>query len=244
MTEIPTTTLAPEAWPAPAWTGAPRARGGHLGRLGKLGRAAAPRALEVAFATAVLLALAPLLLFLAVLVSLDSPGGPFYRSWRVGRNGRLFRMWKFRTMVRDADRLGPQVTARRDPRVTRLGRFLRRSKLDELPQFLNLLTGDLALIGPRPQSAAIVRHYSPEQRRVLRSKPGITGPGQLYYTRHLAARLPEHPVCEEEFVRELLGPKLQEDLRYPVARSPWTDAKVLLATLGIVIRGMGGGDPR
>src|SRR5260370_9593645 len=121
-----------------------------------------------------LIILTPLLAALALLIKLDSPGTVFYRGVRAGRFGKPFRIFKFRTMVENAESLGPASTPEDDARVTRLGRFLRKYKLDELPQLLNVLRGEMSLVGPRPQVPWAVDLYTAEERTVLSIRPGIT----------------------------------------------------------------------
>jgi lipopolysaccharide/colanic/teichoic acid biosynthesis glycosyltransferase len=139
------------------------------------------RAFDIAVSAAALVLLVPVLLLIALAVWLDSPGPVLYRQQRVSRGGRLFRLYKFRTMVVDADRLAPNVSAAGDPRVTRVGRFLRRSYLDELPQLLNVLLGDMSLVGPRPETPEFVALFTPEERRVLSIRPGLAGPSTLAF---------------------------------------------------------------
>jgi len=198
------------------------------------------RLVDILVAVLGLTLLAPLLALIALLVRVDSPGGPFYGGWRVGKDGRRFRMWKLRTMVRDADRLGPGITAADDPRVTRLGRFLRRSKLDELPQLFNLLGGALTLVGPRAEVPDIVARYTREQRRILAVKPGLTGPGTVHYTTDQADSIPREAATDAYYVEHLLAPKLQIDLEYLRRRTPLSDLRVLVETVGVVWRGLVG----
>lgn len=188
-----------------------------------------------------LLVAAPLFLVLAVAIRLDSPGNPFYGGRRVGRNGRVFRMWKFRTMVAGADRIGGGITGKGDARITRLGALLRRTKLDELPQLVNLLTGDLTLVGPRAEVPSIVERYTPEQREVLRVKPGITGPGQIHYTTDQEGSIPDGVDPDVYYVEHLLGPKLAIDLDYIRRRTLWTDLRTIGTTVGLVLRALLGG---
>jgi len=122
----------------------------------------ARRALDVAASLAGLILLSPLFLLIAARIKLDSPGPVFYRAQRVGRGGVLFRLYKFRSMVAGADKRGPGITAAGDDRVTRVGRFLRRTKLDELPQLINVLTGDMSLVGPRPEDPRYVALCTPQ----------------------------------------------------------------------------------
>jgi lipopolysaccharide/colanic/teichoic acid biosynthesis glycosyltransferase len=173
----------------------------------------------------------PVLVVVALLVCLDSPGPPFFRQERVGRGARAFRIVKFRTMVADAANRGPSVSGHADPRVTRVGRVLRATKLDELPQLVNLLTGTVTLIGPRPEVPRFVAHYTEEERQLLAGRPGITGPGQLYFTTDQAAMLDGAQDPDECYVTRQLHPKLAIDLAYLRERSLRTDLAVLVATV-------------
>ena len=121
------------------------------------------RLFDIVFALMALAVLSPVILMITLAVFVSSPGNPFYGGRRAGKDGRNFRMWKFRTMVNGAAKMGP-ITGKNDPRVTPLGRILRKTKLDELPQFFNLLLGDMTLVGPRPESPEIVALYTPTQR--------------------------------------------------------------------------------
>lgn len=188
----------------------------------------AKRVLDLILSLGALALLWPLLVILAVWVKLDSPGPIFYRGQRVGQDGRLFSMYKFRTMVVGAEREGPAVTYRDDPRITKVGRFLRRSKLDELPQFFNVVKGEMSLVGPRPEDPRYVAFYTPEQHQVLSVRPGITGPTQLEY-RDEASMLQGESV-DQEYVSRLMPEKLKLDLEYVRHRSLMGDLKILWAT--------------
>jgi lipopolysaccharide/colanic/teichoic acid biosynthesis glycosyltransferase len=188
----------------------------------------AKRALDLVISILGLLLLSPLLLVLALWIKLDSRGTVLYRGKRVGKDSRPFLMYKFRTMVVGAEQRGPAVTYRDDPRITRAGRFLRRSKLDELPQLLNVLRGEMSLVGPRPEDPSYVEFYTPEQRLVLSVKPGITGPTQLEY-RDEASMLQGAGV-DEEYVTRLMPEKLKLDLEYVGNRSLPRDLKILWRT--------------
>ncbi len=194
------------------------------------------RFVDIVVALVALAVLGPVLAAVALAVFLSSPGNPFYGGRRAGRHGRAFRMWKFRTMVHGAAKMGP-ITGRNDPRVTPVGRILRKTKLDELPQFFNLLLGDMTLVGPRPESPEIVALYTPGQRRVLDVKPGLTGRVQLNHDDE-SEIIPEdaHPV--EYYVRHLMAPKLRMDLDYLRGRTALTDARIVFATAGLVLRAM------
>jgi lipopolysaccharide/colanic/teichoic acid biosynthesis glycosyltransferase len=132
------------------------------------------RAFDVVAAALGLAVLWPLLLAIAALVRWESPGGVLFRGIRTGKNGRPFRIYKFRTMVPDAERIGGGSTAKDDPRVTRWGGVLRKYKLDELPQLLNVLIGDMSIVGPRPELPKYTRLYENDERVILRVRPGIT----------------------------------------------------------------------
>jgi lipopolysaccharide/colanic/teichoic acid biosynthesis glycosyltransferase len=196
------------------------------------------RFIDLVAAVSGLALLSPLFAIVALIVAVESPGNPFYGGRRVGRGGRTFRMWKFRTMVKDADRVGPGITGRRDPRITRVGAFLRRTKIDELPQFANLLLGDVTLVGPRAEVPDIVARYTEPQREILAFTPGIVGPGQLYYTTDQQHEIPEGVAADDYYVERLLAPKLAIDLEYVEHRTPWSDARMVLATAGVMLRGL------
>lgn len=181
----------------------------------------------------------PLMAVVAVLIKMDSRGPVFFRQHRIGRNGIPFRIVKFRTMVTNAEVMGPQVTSSDDERVTRLGRLLRATKIDELPQLLNVLTGDMSLVGPRPQVQRYV-DYFPEtiRRTVLSVPPGITGPTALAF-RHEEEILDGRFDREEFYITTLLPIKCQLDYEYVLAQSFLCDCQVLLRTLVVFIGGLG-----
>lgn len=196
------------------------------------------RCIDIIVSALVLLVLSPLLLLIALAVMADSPGGPLYPGRRAGKDGRRFNMWKFRTMRQGADRLG-RITGCNDARVTRTGRILRRSKLDELPQFVNVLLGDMTLVGPRPEEPSIVELYTPEQRRVLAVKPGITGRAQIEAGCEEDI-IPEGTAADRYYVQHLMAPKLRRDLEYLDTRTAWSDARVILSTASLLLRGLTG----
>jgi lipopolysaccharide/colanic/teichoic acid biosynthesis glycosyltransferase len=193
------------------------------------------RIIDIAVSAIALLLLAPFLALLAVAIRIDSRGNPFYLARRVGANGAIFRMWKLRTMVDGASTLGPAITHRQDPRITHLGRTLRRTKLDELPQLVNVLLGDMTLVGPRPEAPEIVAAYDETQRKVLSVKPGITGCAQLRAGEE-EERIPDSEGAEEHYVRHIMDRKIRQDLDYLRCRTFWTDAAVLVATARLVLR--------
>ena len=130
------------------------------------------------------------------------------------------------------------ITTRRDVRITKIGGFLRKSKLDELPQFFNLLLGDLTLIGPRPEDSGIVDQFTPEQRQILRVKPGITGPVQLHYTAVEAEAIPDDKNAQQFYIDHLLDRKLRLDLEYIKRRTFFSDCRVVLQTVFLMARAL------
>jgi len=185
------------------------------------------RAVDIAAATALLVVVAPVMALIACVVHLSGPGPVIYRGWRVGRDGHLFRILKFRTMSQAAS--GHEVTIHNDPRVTRLGRLLRATKLDELPQLLNVVKGDMSLVGPRPESPHYVAHYTPTQRTALRVRPGITGPSQVLY-RH-EEELLRGPDPEQLYLTTIMPAKLAIDVEYVRNHSVWGDVQILVRTV-------------
>ena len=134
----------------------------------------AKRAMDIVLSACALAVLWPLLLLIALAIWIDDPGPVFYRQVRVGRNGKTFRIFKFRSMVMDADKKGLAITVGRDSRITRVGAVLRKTKLDELAQLLNVFLGQMSFVGPRPEVPKYVELYTPYQRQVLLVRPGIT----------------------------------------------------------------------
>jgi lipopolysaccharide/colanic/teichoic acid biosynthesis glycosyltransferase len=196
------------------------------------------RAIDLIAGVLALAVLSPLLAATALAVAIDSPGNPFYRGWRAGKGGRSFRMWKFRTMVRGAEKMSP-ITGGKDPRITRVGRFLRKTKLDELPQFLNVVLGDMTLVGPRPEAPEIVALYTPGQRAVLAVKPGVTGRVQLDAGDESGA-IPEGVPPHEYYAQYLMEHKIRADLDYLSARTPLSDARIVFETATFVLRSLVG----
>lgn len=186
------------------------------------------RALDVVGAGSGLLLLSPLLLVAAVWVRLDSDGPIFHRAARVGKDGVVFGMLKFRTMVADAAERGARITTRDDPRVTRAGRVLRKYKLDELPQLWNVLCGDMSLVGPRPEDPCYVELYTPAQRAVLGVPPGITSAASLAF-RH-EERLLHGADWEQVYTQVVMPRKLEIELGYLRQRTFWTDLGILART--------------
>lgn len=177
-----------------------------------------------------LLVLSPLFLILAVWIPLDSPGPVFYRQTRVGRGGRDFRIFKFRTMRVGADKGSLVTIGGRDPRVTRAGVFLRRSKLDELPQLINVWMGDMSLVGPRPEVRKYVDLYTPEQRHVLDVRPGMTDAASIKY-RNESELLGQAEDPEDYYIHVVMPDKLAINLDYVSHHSLWGDIVLIFKTV-------------
>ncbi len=139
------------------------------------------RTFDIVVSTVLLILISPILLILAVMIATDSKGGIFYRQERVTQYGRVFRIFKFRTMVADADKIGTQVTVQNDSRITKIGEKLRKYRLDELPQLLNILLGDMTLVGTRPESTHYVKFYTPEMYATLLLPAGVTSEASIKY---------------------------------------------------------------
>ena len=182
-----------------------------------------------------LLVLSPLLLVVAILVRLSSFGPVFYRPGRVGKDGKQFRLYKFRTMIPGASAVGPRLTTRDDPRVTAFGSWLRATKLDELPQLINVVLGDMSLVGPRPEDPRYVARYPAEYVGILSVRPGITSPASLRF-RHEEQLLPAGDP-EPVYLIDVLPLKLAMELEYQERRSFWSDLVVLWETLVALARG-------
>jgi lipopolysaccharide/colanic/teichoic acid biosynthesis glycosyltransferase len=179
-----------------------------------------------------LLLLSPLLLVVALWVKLDSAGPVFFRQERVGRFGRPFSIHKFRSMRTDA--AGPSLTVGDDPRITRAGRWLRRTRVDELPQLIDVLRGDMSLVGPRPEVPRYVAHYPPGLReRALAVRPGITDPASLQFIDE-AAQLARAADPEREYIERILPAKLQRAADYAERASLASDVALLWRTLRVL----------
>jgi lipopolysaccharide/colanic/teichoic acid biosynthesis glycosyltransferase len=193
------------------------------------------RVFDIAVSLTALVLLVPVLVVIAVLVKLSSPGPVLYRQQRVSRGGRLFQLFKFRTMVVGADRLAPNVSVTGDPRVTRVGSFLRRSYLDELPQLLNVLRGDMSLVGPRPETPEFVALYTPDERRVLTVRPGLAGPSTLAFMDE-ADLLATAPDPVSFYVTTVLHDRVRADLAYLEQRSIGYDIRLLASQVLAIVR--------
>lgn len=195
----------------------------------------AQRALDLAIALPALVLLAPVGLLIGLGIRLADGPPVWFRQERVGWRGQPFRIWKFRTM-RSSDSSRPEVTAANDARLTAFGRGLRRLRLDELPQLLNVVRGDMSLVGPRPEVPRYVARYTPEDRRVLEFRPGITDPASLRWSGE-AEVLATAADPEAFYLAEVLPGKLRQSVAYAERATLASDLRVLGATLLFLLRG-------
>jgi lipopolysaccharide/colanic/teichoic acid biosynthesis glycosyltransferase len=192
------------------------------------------RLFDLVISSILLLILSPVILLTSIIVILDTGFPVFYRGKRVGKGGEIFNILKFRSMVVDSRQKGPGITARSDCRVTRSGRFLRKWKLDEFPQFFNVLFGDMSLVGPRPEDPQYVKHYSEEEKSALTVKPGITGVSQILFRNEEQLLAVDSP--EEYYVNCIIHQKLRYDLAY-INSNPniFTDFIIILLTILVIL---------
>ena len=196
----------------------------------------ARRAVDIVVSGIALAIAGPVIVLLAGLVRLTSRGPAFYRQVRTGRAVEQFTMLKLRSMVSGADQAGPLVTSRSDSRVTKLGALLRATKLDELPQLFNVLKGDMTLIGPRPEVPRFIPYYDDEELQILNVRPGLTGPGQIFYTEVQQATTPDSEDPEQHYATRELHPKLAIDLDYLRRRSFGHDLQIVVRTALMLAR--------
>lgn len=192
------------------------------------------RTFDVFCAGAALLVFSPALVALAVTIKLSSSGPVFYRGLRVGRGGVPFRIFKFRSMVVDAEKVGGSSTADDDPRITGVGRLLRKTKLDELPQLLNVLIGDMSLVGPRPEVTHYVDMYTEEEKEILTVRPGITDWASLWNPDE-GAVLAGSDDPERDYLEKIRPQKLKWQLEYVRRRSFWIDLRIIAQTIRTVV---------
>jgi lipopolysaccharide/colanic/teichoic acid biosynthesis glycosyltransferase len=176
-----------------------------------------------------LLVLGPIFCIIGALIKLDSPGPMFFRARRIGHGGDTFHLLKFRTMAVGSDRRGPAITRAQDPRVTRIGVWLRRTKLDELPQLFNVLQGQMSLVGPRPEDPRYVALYNSEQRKILAYRPGITSAASLRFRNEEALLAGDS--WESVYLNEIMPAKISADLHYMKHRSLLSDFVLILRTM-------------
>lgn len=194
------------------------------------------RAMDIVLSAFGIAVLSPVLLIIALAIVLDSKGGVFYRQVRVGKNGKEFRIFKFRTMVSDADRRGLLITVGADSRITRVGKILRKTKLDELAQLFNVFIGDMSFVGPRPEVPRYVAMYTPAQRNVLLVRPGITDYASVAY-RDENDLLEGASDPERIYIEEIMPAKLELNRQYLSSIGVLTDIKLIFSTVWAVVKG-------
>jgi len=193
-------------------------------------RSVVKRCFDLIFSILGLLVTCPALFAIALVIKLDSKGPAFFKQERVGRYGRIFKIYKFRTMVHKADKLGKQITIGEDNRITRVGRFIRKYKIDELPQLINVLKGEMSFVGPRPEVIKYVEKYTNYQRQVLMTKPGITDYASIEF-RNESELLGQSSNPEEMYISEIMPRKIDLNMRYIRDMSIATDIKLIFQTL-------------
>ncbi len=191
----------------------------------------AKRLFDIIFSFFGLILILPLLLIIAVLIKRESPGPVFYRGERIGKNGRSFRIFKFRTMVPDAEKLGGPSTAADDPRLLKIGHFLKKYQLDELPQLINVIKGEMSLVGPRPEVKMYVDMMAPEERKtILPIKPGMTDFASLWNF-HESEILKGSPDPEKTYQEKIWPEKKRLQIKYVKERNFWLDLKIIAKTI-------------
>ncbi len=181
-----------------------------------------------------LVILSPLFIILAIVIVSDSKGPVFFKQTRVGRNGVLFKIYKFRTMIEDAEAKGMQLTVGDDSRITNVGAFLRKTKIDELPQLINVLKGEMSFVGPRPEVPKYVELYTEDQRQVLMVRPGITDLASIEY-RNESALLATTDNPEKVYLEEIIPGKLELNRKYIVNMSLAIDMRIIMRTISAIL---------
>lgn len=194
----------------------------------------AKRLFDILFSVLVLLIITPILVLISILIKAGSKGPVFFRQVRIGKGGKEFNIFKFRTMFLDADKKGLLTIGGRDPRVTTVGYYLRKFKMDELPQFLNVFLGDMSIVGPRPEVKKYVEMYTQEQRKVLSVRPGITDYASILYKNENDV-LASYPNPEKAYIEIVMPHKLKINLDYIANQSFWMDLKIIALTAKGVI---------
>jgi len=186
------------------------------------------RIFDIIISFIMLLIILPLSLLIAFVIKIDSRGPVLYKAIRVGRFGKDFKMWKFRTMIMEADKKGPSITTKDDQRITKIGALLRNTKVDELPSLINVFKGDMSLVGPRPEAPNWIAQYPSKINEILKVKPGVTGPAQIRYRNE--EKLLTGKNLDYQYRRIMLD-KLNIDLNYINKQSLATDIVIILRTV-------------
>lgn len=182
-----------------------------------------------------LILLSPILILIAICIKLDSKGPVFFKQVRVGKNKELFKIYKFRTMVTDAEKLGKQITVGNDTRITKVGTFIRKCKLDELPQLINVLNGDMSLVGPRPEVPKYVELYDDYQEQILLVQPGITDYASIEF-RNESEILGESENPESKYINDIMPYKIELNIKYIKNISLYEDLKLITRTIKAIAK--------
>ncbi|MBX0313159.1 MAG: sugar transferase [Sulfurihydrogenibium sp.] len=181
-----------------------------------------------------LIVLLPLFIIIAILIKLNDKGPIFYKQKRIGQNFKPFELLKFRTMVVNADKIGPAVTKDGDPRITKIGKFLRKTKLDELPQLWNVIRGDMSIVGPRPEVEKYIQYYKDDYKEILKVKPGITDYATIKF-RNEEEILSKYDDTESAYIKYVLPEKIKLYKTYIKEISFFTDLKIIFWTLWRIV---------
>ena len=190
----------------------------------------AKRAFDFLFSVIGLVAITPVMLLLALIITIDSKGGVFYKQVRIGKNKKPFKLYKFRSMSTDADKKGLLTVGNKDSRITKIGYYLRKYKLDELPQLINVLYGNMSFVGPRPEVEKYVKLYNQEQLMVFNVKPGITDWASIKYVNENEI-LAKSSQPEKTYIEEIMPAKLKLNLEYVKHNNVFVDIKIILLTI-------------
>ncbi len=189
------------------------------------------RPFDIFFSLTGLIVLSPLFLVVSLLIKLDNPGPVFFRQERIGKNFRPFLIYKFRTMIAAAQERGPLITVSGDTRITWIGKILRKYKIDELPQLINVLKGEMSLVGPRPEVKKYVEMFRSDYGKLLVVPPGITDPASINYSAEEGLLSQARENWEDEYVKKILPEKIRLSLQYAGKHNLWVDAGVILDTI-------------
>lgn len=195
------------------------------------------RLFDIIFSLTALIILSPVFLIVALIIKLDSPGPVFFKQIRAGKNFKPFKVLKFRTMLDGSEGSALAVTARCDSRITGAGKFLRRHKIDELPQFINVLKGDMSIVGPRPEVPEVVALYTDKQKEILSVKPGMTSMASVEYVDEEEAMPADIKAAEDKYIKDTLPKKLKYNILYLRRQSLWYDIVIICKTIKVLVFG-------
>lgn len=193
------------------------------------------RIFDIAASTVGLIILLPILIIVSICIKLDTKGPVFFKQKRVGKNKKVFEIYKFRTMITDAEKIGKQITIGNDCRITKVGKFIRKCKLDEFPQLINVLKGEMSLVGPRPEVPRYVELYDEYQEQILLVKPGITDYASIEF-RNENDILAESMNPEETYIEEIMSSKIELNMKYIKNISLLEDIKLILSTILAILK--------